>query len=102
MTVENVEVGVFNVEGEFYALLNSCPHQHGPVCEGEVSRDITGEFLEPGTHVEQQYVEDSYTVVCPFHKWSFDIETGEHSGDPDISVPTYDVVVEDETVYVEY
>ena len=27
-------VGVFNVGGEFFAVLNRCPHQGGPLCQG--------------------------------------------------------------------
>ena len=27
-------IGVFNVDGRFYALRNSCPHQGGPLCLG--------------------------------------------------------------------
>ena len=27
-------IGVFNVDGEFFALLNRCPHQGGPLCTG--------------------------------------------------------------------
>jgi 3-phenylpropionate/trans-cinnamate dioxygenase ferredoxin subunit len=30
-------IGVFNLEGEFYALRNRCPHQGGPLCEGKLS-----------------------------------------------------------------
>ena len=98
--VKGVEVGVFNIDGEFHALLNNCPHQNGPVCEGELVREIGGEFHGPGTKVEQVYT-GAHTVACPWHAWSFDVETGEHSGDHDISIPTYDVVVDDGTVYLE-
>ena len=31
-----VEVGVFNVNGDFYALPNVCPHQFGPLCAATV------------------------------------------------------------------
>ena len=29
-------IGVFNVRGRFYALLNRCPHQGAELCRGEV------------------------------------------------------------------
>ena len=32
-----IEVGVFNVNGDFYALPNVCPHQFGPLCAGTVN-----------------------------------------------------------------
>ena len=33
---ENFEVGVFRLDGEFYAYLNQCPHMGGPVCQGKM------------------------------------------------------------------
>ena len=32
--VDGRSIGVFNVDGEFLALRNRCPHQGGPLCEG--------------------------------------------------------------------
>lgn len=98
--VKGTSVGVFNVDGEYHALLNNCPHQHGPVCEGEVAERITGEYVEPGKHIDHQYTGEKM-VVCPLHRWSFDIETGEHTGDADVTVPTYETVVEDGTIYLD-
>ena len=31
------KIGVFNLEGQFYALPNLCPHQLGPLATGKVS-----------------------------------------------------------------
>lgn len=95
-----VSIGVFNVDGDYHAILNSCPHQHGPLCEGEVTSPIDAEFETPGRTPEQEYT-DGTMLVCPWHHWAFDVETGEHVGDEDISVPTFDVTVEDGVVYVE-
>ena len=30
-------IGIFNVNGAFYALRNICPHKRGPLCTGEVA-----------------------------------------------------------------
>ena len=32
--VDGRSIGVFNVGGEYFALLNRCPHQGGPLCHG--------------------------------------------------------------------
>ncbi|HWE61911.1 MAG TPA: Rieske 2Fe-2S domain-containing protein, partial [Chloroflexota bacterium] len=32
-----LEIGVFNVEGRYYALPNVCAHQFGPLCEGVIT-----------------------------------------------------------------
>ena len=41
-------IGVFNVGGEFFAVLNRCPHQGGPLCLGNtlgfLRSDGVGEF----------------------------------------------------------
>ncbi len=34
--VAGQSVGIFNVDGEFFALRNRCPHQRGPLCEGKL------------------------------------------------------------------
>ena len=36
VTVKGREIGVFNVNGEFFALANRCPHAGGPLCEGKI------------------------------------------------------------------
>ncbi len=59
---ETVELGgrriaVFNVDGQFYALDDTCPHRGGPLGPGW----IEGEKC---------------TVVCPLHGWEFDLKTG--------------------------
>ena len=98
--VGRAEVGVVRADGEFYALRNRCPHEGGPTCEGQVEKKLVGSFVGPGERVDQQY-SDECIVSCPWHGWSFELATGKHIGDDRIRVPTYDVVVEDGTVYVD-
>ncbi len=98
--VDGVEVGVLNVDGEYYALRNECPHDGGPVCTGAIHDELVGEFQAPGKRVEQTY-DDTPIVACPWHGWPFRLETGEHIGDSSIRVPVYDVVVDDGTVYID-
>ncbi|WP_435183703.1 Rieske (2Fe-2S) protein [Halobellus sp. EA9] len=98
--VDGAEVGVLRVEGEFYALQNHCLHDGGPVCSGKTHRKLVGEFEEPGKRVERSYTDEECVISCPWHGWSYDIETGEHLGNDDIVLPTYEVVVEDGVVHV--
>lgn len=100
LEVNDRPVSVLNVDGEFYAFLNQCPHQGGPVGTGEVLREVTEEQAELGRRPDEVYG-DRKVLVCPWHTWEFDIETGEHAGDDDIRLPTYEVVVEDGDVYLE-
>ena len=36
VTVKGREIGIFNVDGDFFALANRCPHAGGPMCEGRI------------------------------------------------------------------
>ena len=40
VTVGKYSIGVFNVEGSYFAVLNVCPHRSGPLCEGPAVRDL--------------------------------------------------------------
>ncbi|MFB6097030.1 MAG: Rieske (2Fe-2S) protein [Haloferacaceae archaeon] len=98
--VDGNEVGVFNVDGDYYALLNHCPHREGPLCEGDVVPALVGEWPGPGERTSKTADGDP-AITCPWHGWEFDLDSGDHLGDDRVSVPTYDVTVEDGVVYVE-
>ncbi|TVY10951.1 Rieske (2Fe-2S) protein [Paenibacillus cremeus] len=90
VALEGRSVGVFNVNGEFYALKNSCPHQSAPLCVGRV----TGMTL-PSAPGEYLYGKEGEVVRCPWHGWEFDILTGKSIYDPHkCLVKTYEVAVE--------
>ena len=55
VSLPGAELAVFNVNGHFFTIENSCPHKGGPLCDGIVS----------GT-----------AVVCPLHGRRFDLESG--------------------------
>ena len=46
--LEGRSLGVFNIDGEFYAVRNICPHQGAPLCEGRLTglleSDVPGEY----------------------------------------------------------
>ena len=52
-----VSIGVYHLDGEFYALEDRCSHDDGPLCEGEFD------------------LEEGY-AVCPRHGAHIDIRTG--------------------------
>jgi nitrite reductase/ring-hydroxylating ferredoxin subunit len=75
--VDGIAIGVFNVAGTFYAVLNRCPHQGAPLCAGVVSSSL--ESSEPGEYV----VAGRHPVLrCPWHGWEFDLSTGRSWWDP--------------------
>lgn len=89
VAIEGRSVGVLNVNGSFYALRNSCPHQGAPLCLGRVlplavaERPFVPEF-DP----------DRCVVKCPWHGWEFDVATGRSVFNPHrMRVKSYDVSV---------
>jgi 3-phenylpropionate/trans-cinnamate dioxygenase ferredoxin subunit len=83
-------IGVFNIDGHFYALRNQCPHQGGPLCEGKLSGLI--QAARPGQY---QYSRPEEILRCPWHGWEFDIKTGQSWVDPaKTRVRRYEVLVE--------
>lgn len=78
-SVGRYEVALFNVEGEFYALENACPHQGGPIADG--------------------WVEDR-TVTCPWHAWCFDLRTGKMTLGDFAWIPRFEVRVEGDAIHI--
>lgn len=82
VAVGGVELAILNLDGEYYAVKNSCPHMEGPVGRGVTSHDGAGR-----------------RITCPFHGWTFDLETGDALFGRK-RLRTYDVTVDDGEVRV--
>ena len=89
VTVRGRPIAVFNLGGTFYGLLNRCPHQGGPMCEGVLTGLIEADT--PGTY---RYSREGEVLRCPWHGWEFDIRTGQSWCDPEkVSLRNYSVEV---------
>lgn len=77
--VGNYEVALFNVEGNLYAVENTCPHQGGPLVEGWVAGGC---------------------VTCPWHGWTFALSNGKMTLGDYATIETFDVHVEGATISV--
>jgi nitrite reductase (NADH) small subunit len=87
---EGRSIGVFNVDGSFYALKNSCPHQAAPLCLGSIKG-----MTMPSKPGEYIWARDGEILRCPWHGWEFDITTGRSIFNPHrMRVKAYDVTVE--------
>lgn len=94
--IDGVEIAVFRRDGEYYALSNYCPHQGGPLCEGE----LQGTVCLDDDEWSWSYDEDERYIACPWHGWLFDVTTGESADHESWTVPTYEVTVSDGEIYV--
>jgi nitrite reductase/ring-hydroxylating ferredoxin subunit len=77
VTLEGRSIGVFNVNGSYFAIRNTCPHQGASLCLG----DLYG-TLESGGPGEYRYDPDLVVLRCPWHGWEFDVRTGQSWFDP--------------------
>ena len=78
-----ITVGVYNVDGELYAIEDRCSHDDGPLAEGD---------WDP----------EELVVVCPRHGSRFDLRTGRPLTLPAyVPVNVYPVRVEEGMVKVE-
>ena len=81
--LEDLEIGVFNCNGEILAIEDRCSHDNGTLAEGE---------LDP----------EACTVECPRHGSLFDLHTGKPMTLPAyVPVETFPVVVDGDLVKVE-
>lgn len=80
--LEGKMVGLFNVNGQLYAINNRCTHARGPLSEGVVNAE-------------------ECSVVCPWHYGKFDLRTGAAvDGVVRKPVETYQVEIRDGMIYV--
>ena len=83
-------IGVFNVDGEYFALRNRCPHQGGPLCSGKLAG-----LVQSTTPGDYSYSRPGEMLRCPWHGWEYDIRTGQSWWDPGRTrVRSYDVTIE--------
>lgn len=74
------EIAVFHtMRGEFYALVNKCPHKQGPLSQGIVHGD---------------------SVSCPLHNWRISLKTGEAIGNDRGCTPTIPLKLDGGRIYL--
>jgi 3-phenylpropionate/trans-cinnamate dioxygenase ferredoxin subunit len=89
--LEGRSIGIFNVNGEFHAVRNRCPHKGAPLCLGLAKGLVTGE-----RPYEYEIDRDGEILRCPWHGWEFDLLTGKSVFNPHrMRVKSYAVHVED-------
>jgi nitrite reductase (NADH) small subunit len=72
-------LAIFNVDGQLFALDGVCPHQGGPLADGELTGCI---------------------VTCPWHGWQFDVRTGQHQLNRAFQQPRFEAKIEDGQIWV--
>ncbi|CAN5903812.1 hypothetical protein BH23PLA1_BH23PLA1_38810 [soil metagenome] len=70
---------IFNVHGRISVIDGICPHQGGPLAEGELQGTV---------------------VTCPWHGWQFDVQDGRSLLHGKIRQPVFEVKLEGRDVLV--
>jgi nitrite reductase (NADH) small subunit len=79
--VAGKNIALFNVDGSFYAVDDTCLHRGGPLGEGE----LTG-----------------HLVTCPWHGWKYDVRTGISITNPAAKVNCYETKIEGEDLSISW
>jgi nitrite reductase/ring-hydroxylating ferredoxin subunit len=82
MTVQvaGQRIALFNLEGNYHAIDDECPHVGAPLGGGWI---------------------DGNRVACPMHGWEFDIKTGKGLTVPRCAVKSYPTRVENGEVQID-
>ena len=99
VSVNEREIVIIDVEGDVYAVSNTCLHDGGPLNQGSVHESLEREITDSG-EPDREYFSERPTITCPWHGWEYYLESGEHIGDDDIVLPTYEVQVKGGHIYV--
>ena len=80
-SVGDTKIGVYDVEGQLYAIEDICPHAHAKLSEGFA---------------------DGCEIECPLHNAVFDVTTGKHlRGEPCRDVKTFPVRLEGQDILIQ-
>jgi 3-phenylpropionate/trans-cinnamate dioxygenase ferredoxin subunit len=90
VTLDGRDIVVFHVNGEFFALLNRCPHAGAPLDKAACVARLTSP--EPGVYRRTRIGE---LLRCAWHGWEFDMRNGQSWFDPKrVKVRAFPVAVE--------
>jgi nitrite reductase/ring-hydroxylating ferredoxin subunit len=78
--IEGRLLAIFNVDGQFHAIDNECPHRGASLADGALSGPV---------------------LTCPLHRWQFDLRDGKNPLTPDLGVRLYAVEVRDGAVWID-
>ncbi|MBI4242606.1 MAG: Rieske (2Fe-2S) protein [Planctomycetes bacterium] len=79
VVIRGLEICIFKQDDNFHATSNICPHQGGPLDEGELQDTC---------------------IVCPWHGWMFDVRDGSCRLNPNIKIQTFETKIEGNDIYL--
>lgn len=95
LSINGLSVAVFNIEGEYYGILNNCLHKNYTLHGAGSERFNADDPDWPRGGID----EENCSIKCPWHHLEWDLETG-YNPAMDKYIPTYDVEERDGEVYI--
>jgi NAD(P)H-dependent nitrite reductase small subunit len=80
VVIDGREIALFYVDGDVFAIENTCPHQGGELSDG--------------------YIKDN-AIYCPLHHWSFNLKSGVYTLNTTMKLDTYRTRINEGIVYID-
>lgn len=78
---------IFNLDGDYFGILDRCPHQGASLCKGKLVGLVEAD--RPGQY---NFTRNNEIIRCAWHGWEFDIRTGKSRCEPEkIKATQYNV-----------
>ena len=71
---------ICNHAGQLHALWGICPHAGGPIGQGTLQDN---------------------SIVCPWHEWAYNCQTGENDYDPAVKLDKFAIKVEGDDILID-
>jgi nitrite reductase/ring-hydroxylating ferredoxin subunit len=85
-------------EGEVFALRNICPHQSQAFDAGFVRPQVGSGTVGC---IDDAFDPASGSLLCPWHRWQFDLATGTCLADPSYRIRSYETRIEEGRILVD-
>jgi nitrite reductase (NADH) small subunit len=98
VTVGGRQLVLVRWEGQVFALRNICPHQSQALEQGFVRARVGSGAVGC---IEPAVDPAAGSILCPWHRWHFDLATGACLADPSYRVRSYETKIERGRVLVQ-
>jgi nitrite reductase/ring-hydroxylating ferredoxin subunit len=78
--IGHMGIALANIDGQFYAADNRCPHDGGPLGMGQMDKEW---------------------IICPYHGWAYSMKDGAYDNDRSRFMTTLPVKIEGDDVMVQ-
>ena len=92
--IDKISIGIYKHEGEFFAYGNICPHQGGPVCEGDLRGNVECKVSADGARLGEYDSSEKLNITCPWHCYEYDLKSGICRADKRFRLKSFEVVVD--------